>query len=54
MLQLWKLIGFRRTMAEGLENLKEPRHFGRFLVCTNRNSTALLRELLSNKSQFVG
>ena len=51
MLQLGKLAEFPRKMAEGWENLKEA--FFMILVCKNRNRTALVRELLSNKSLSV-
>ena len=41
-------------MAEGLKNLKDTAAFQRFLCFKNRNMISSGRELLSNKSRFVG
>ena len=41
-------------MAESWKKLKTSNVFLSFIVCLNRNRSALLRELLSNKSLFVG
>ena len=41
-------------MAESWKKLKTSNLFSSFIVCSNRNRTALVRELLSNISLFVG
>ena len=41
-------------MAESCKKLKSANVFSSFIVCYNRNRSALLRELLSNNSLFVG
>ena len=40
-------------MAASWEKLKISNVFSSFIVCWNRNRSALLRELLSNNSLFV-
>ena len=42
------------TMAESWKKLKTSNVFPSFIVCKNRNRSALVRELLSNNSLFVG
>ena len=41
-------------MAESSKKLKSSDLILSFLVCSNRSRPALVRELLSNKSLFVG
>ena len=41
-------------MAESCKKLKSVNVFSSFIVCLNRNRSALLRELLSNNSLFAG
>ena len=41
-------------MAESLKKLKTSNVISSFIVCSNRNRSALVRELLSNNSLFVG
>ena len=41
-------------MAESRKKLKTSNVFSSFIVCSNRNRSALLRELLSYNSLFVG
>ena len=41
-------------MAESSKKLKSFNVFSLFIVCSNRNRSALVRELLSNNSLFVG
>ena len=41
-------------MAESSKKLKSLNVFSLFIVCSNRNRSALVRELLSNNSLFVG
>ena len=41
-------------MVEKLKKVKVLNDFIPFIVCKNRNRSALLRELLSNISLFVG
>ena len=41
-------------MAERWKKLKFSNVFSLFIVCENRNRSALVRELLSNNSLFVG
>ena len=41
-------------MAENWKNLKTSNLFSSFIVCSNRNRSALVRELLSNNLLFVG
>ena len=45
---------FFSAMAESSKKLKSSNVFSLFLVCSNRNRSALVRELLSNNSLFVG
>ena len=45
---------FFSAMVESLKNLKDATAFSSFLVCKNRKRSALVRELLSNNSLFVG
>ena len=40
-------------MAES-SKLKSSNVFSQFIVCSNRNRSALVRELLNNNSLFVG
>ena len=41
-------------MAESSKKLKSLNVFSLFIVCSNRNRSALVRELLGNNSLFVG
>ena len=41
-------------MAESWKKLKASNLFSSFIVCSNRNRSALVRELLCNNSLFVG
>ena len=41
-------------MAESWKKLKTSNVFSLFIVCKNRNKSALVCELLSNNSLFVG
>ena len=41
-------------MVESLKKLMSLNVFSLFIVCSNRNRSALVRELLSNNSLFVG
>ena len=41
-------------MAESSKKLKSSNAFSLFIVCSNRTRSALVRELLSNNSLFVG
>ena len=41
-------------MVESWKKLKTSNLFSSFIVCSNRNRSALVRELLSNNSLFVG
>ena len=41
-------------MADSWKNLKDTITFSSFSMCYNRNRSALVRDLLSNKSLFVG
>ena len=41
-------------MAESSKKLKSLNVFSLFIVCSNRNRSALVGELLSNNSLFVG
>ena len=41
-------------MAESWKKLKTSNLFSSFIVCSNRKRSALVRELLSNNSLFVG
>ena len=41
-------------MAESWKKLKTSNVFSSFIVCSNRNRSAAVRELLSNNSLFVG
>ena len=42
------------AMAESWKKLKTSNLFSSFIVSSNRNRSALLRELLCNNSLFVG
>ena len=42
------------SMAESWKKLKTSNVISSFMVCSNRNRSALVRELLSNNSLFVG
>ena len=48
------LAGFLYAMAESWKNLKDTTIFLLFSTCLNRKRSALVHDLLSNKSQFVG
>ena len=48
------LQDFFSAMAESWKKLKTSKVFLVFIVCLNRNRSALVRELLSNNSLFVG
>ena len=41
-------------MAESWKKLKTSNMFSMFIVCLNRNRSALVSDLLSNNSLFVG
>ena len=45
---------FFSAMAESWKKLKTSNVFLSFIVCQNQNRSALLRELWSNNSLFVG
>ena len=45
---------FFSAMAESLKKLKASNLFSSFIVSSNRNRSALVRELLCNNSLFVG
>ena len=45
---------FFSEMAESWKKLKTSNLFSSFIVSSNRNRSALLRELLCNNSLFVG
>ena len=47
-------LGFFSAMADSSKKLKSSDLFLSFLVCSNRNGSALVCELLSNNSLFVG
>ena len=49
------LAGFLLCNGGKLENkLKTSNEFSSYIACKNRNRSALVRELLSNNSLFVG
>ena len=41
-------------MAESLKKLRTSNLLSSFIVCSNRNRSAIVRELLSNNSLYVG
>ena len=45
---------FFSAMAESPKKLKSSNVILSFIVCSNQNRSALVRELLSNNSPFVG
>ena len=45
---------FFSAMAERWKKLKTSNVFSSFIVCSNRNRSALVGELLSNNSMYVG
>ena len=45
---------FFSAMAESSKKLKSSNVFLLFILCSNRNRSALVHELLSNNSLFVG
>ena len=45
---------FFSAMAESVKRLMTSNVFSPFIVCQNRNRSALVCELLSNNSLFVG
>ena len=45
---------FFSALAESLKKLKSSDVFSLFIVCSNGNRSALVRELFSNNSLFVG
>ena len=47
-------VDFFSAMAESSKKLKSSNVFSLFILCSNRNRSALMRELLSNNSLFVG
>ena len=49
---IWR--DFFSAMAESLKNLKYTNAFSSFLMCYTQNRSALVRELLSKNSLFVG
>ena len=48
------LRDFFSAMAESWKKLKTSNVFSSFIVCKNKKRSALVRELLSNNSLFVG
>ena len=50
--EVWR--DFFSAMAESLKKLKTSNLFSLFIVSSNRNRSALVRELLCNNSLFVG
>ena len=50
--EVWR--DFFSAMAESLKKLKTSNLFSSFIVSSNRNRSALVRELLCNNSLFVG
>ena len=48
------IAGFLQCNGGKLEETETANVFSSFIVCKNRNRSALLRELLSNNSPFVG
>ena len=48
------IVGFFSAMAESRKKLKTSNAFSLFIECKNRYRSALVRELLSNNSLFVG
>ena len=58
MLTFWNQSNFWRdffiAMAESWNKLNTSNVISSFIVCSNRNRSALVRELLSNNSLFVG
>ena len=48
------LAGFLRCNGGKLEEAEDFKSVFAFIVCSNRNRSALVRELLSNNSLFVG
>ena len=50
--EFWR--DFFSAMAESWKKLKTSNLFSSFIACSNRNRSALVRELLSNNSLFVG
>ena len=45
---------FYRAMAESWKKLKTSNAVSSFIVCSNRNRSALVRDLVSYNSLFVG
>ena len=50
--EIWR--DFFSAMAESWKKLKTSNLFSSFIVSSNRNRSALVRELLCNNSLFVG
>ena len=50
--EVWR--DFFSAMAESLKKLKTSNLFSSFIVSSNRNRSALVRELFCNNSLFVG
>ena len=50
--EFWR--DFFSAMAKNWKKRKTSNPFSSFIVCSNRNRSALVRELLSNNSLFVG
>ena len=48
------LVGFFSAMAESWKKLKTSNVFLSFIVCWNRNRSALVHEFLSNKKLSIG
>ena len=46
--------GILYSMAESWKNLKDNITFSPFSMCLNQNKSALVHDLLSDTSQFVG
>ena len=49
---IWR--DFFSAMAESWKKLKASNIFSSFIVCSHRNRSALVRDLLSHNSLFVG
>ena len=45
---------FCSAMAASCKKLKTSNMFSSFIICLNRNKSALVRDLLSDNSLFVG
>ena len=50
--EFWR--DFFSAIAKSWKKLKTSNMFSSFIVCSNRNRSTIVRELLSNNSLFVG